>query len=78
MVSRSSTESEYRTMTQLVCELVWIYQLVIELGFDITTPTKLCVIIMQLSELHLSQYFMNGLNTLKSIAIIHARKYYKD
>ena len=40
-MSRLSVESEYRTMTQSVCELIWIYQLLIELGFEIITWTKL-------------------------------------
>ncbi|XP_022152743.1 uncharacterized protein LOC111020391 [Momordica charantia] len=41
VVSRSSAESEYRAMAQSVCELVWIHQLLTELGFGITTPIKL-------------------------------------
>lgn len=28
-------------MAKSSCELVWIYQLLVELEFDITTPTKL-------------------------------------
>ncbi|XP_038880011.1 uncharacterized mitochondrial protein AtMg00810-like [Benincasa hispida] len=41
VVSRSSAKSEYRAMAQSVCELIWIYQLLVELRFEITTPTKL-------------------------------------
>lgn len=41
VVSRSSAESEYRAMAQSVCEIVWIHQLLSEIGFSITVPAKL-------------------------------------
>ncbi|KAL0534562.1 hypothetical protein IC582_028853 [Cucumis melo] len=41
VVSRSSVESEYKVMAQSVCEIVWIHQLLSEIGFSITVPTKL-------------------------------------
>ncbi|XP_065861932.1 uncharacterized mitochondrial protein AtMg00810-like isoform X3 [Euphorbia lathyris] len=41
VVSRSSAESEYRAMSQSVCEIMWIRHLLFELGFDVTTPAKL-------------------------------------
>ena len=41
VVSRSSAESEYRAMAQSVCEIVWIYQLLSEMGFNVTVPAKL-------------------------------------
>ena len=41
VVSRSSAQSEYRAMTQSVCEIVWIYQLLSEIGFSVTVPAKL-------------------------------------
>ncbi|CAM8937083.1 unnamed protein product [Rhodiola kirilowii] len=41
VISRSSAESEYRAMSQSVCEIVWIRQLLSEIGFKITTPAKL-------------------------------------
>ena len=41
VVSRSSAESEYRAMAQGTCEIMWIHQLLTELGFDITLPAKL-------------------------------------
>ncbi|KAA0050691.1 putative Polyprotein [Cucumis melo var. makuwa] len=40
VVSRSSAELEYRAMTQSVCEIVWIHQLLSEIGFSITVPAK--------------------------------------
>ena len=41
VVSRSSAESEYRAMAQSVCEVMWIYQLLNEVGFNMSLPTKL-------------------------------------
>ena len=39
--SRSSVMSEYRAMTQSVCEIVWIHQLLSEIAFNITVSAKL-------------------------------------
>ena len=41
VVSRSSAESEYRAMTQSVCEVMWIHQLLSELGLKVSMPAKL-------------------------------------
>ena len=41
VVSRSSAESEYRAMTQFVCEIIWIRQLLMEVGIKTSVPTKL-------------------------------------
>src|SRR5262249_11440018 len=41
VVSRSSAESEYRAMTQFVCELMWIYKLLSEVGLKVSIPAKL-------------------------------------
>lgn len=41
VVSRSSAEAEYRAMAQSVCEVVWVHQLLSEVGFQTTLPTKL-------------------------------------
>ena len=41
VVSRSSAESEYRAMAQAVCELMWVYQLLSEVGFKVSMPAKL-------------------------------------
>ncbi|TYK29397.1 Retrovirus-related Pol polyprotein from transposon TNT 1-94 [Cucumis melo var. makuwa] len=41
VVSCSSAKSEYRAMAQSVCEIVWIHQLLSEIGFSITVPVKL-------------------------------------
>ena len=41
VVSHSSVKSEYRTMAQSVCEIVWIHQLLFEIGFNITVSAKL-------------------------------------
>ena len=41
VVSRSSAESEYKAMAQSVCETIWIYQLLTEVGFMATLLAKL-------------------------------------
>ena len=41
VVSRSSAESEYRAMTQSVCEIMWISQLLMEVGIKTSIPAKL-------------------------------------
>lgn len=41
MVSRSSTEAEYRSVALATCELIWINQLLRDLLVTITGPAKL-------------------------------------
>ena len=41
MVSRSSTEAEYRSMAHATCELLWFQQLLTFLGVHVTTQAKL-------------------------------------
>ena len=41
VVSRSSAKSEYQAMAQSVCEIMWIRQLLIEVGIETSLPTKL-------------------------------------
>ena len=41
VVSRSSAESEYRAMAQATCEVVWIQQLLRELGLKTSLPAML-------------------------------------
>jgi hypothetical protein len=40
-VSKSSTESEYRAMSQACSEIIWLHGLLAELGFQQCTPTPL-------------------------------------
>ena len=39
--SRSSAESENRVMTQFVCEIMWLHQLLMEVGIKTPVPAKL-------------------------------------
>ena len=41
VVSRSSADSEYRAMTQFVCEIIWLHQLLMGVDIEIPVPTKL-------------------------------------
>ena len=41
VVSWYSVESEYKFMAQSICEIMWIRQLLIEVGIETLVPTKL-------------------------------------
>ena len=41
VVSRSSAQSEYKAVTQFVCEIMWISQLSMEVGIKTSIPAKL-------------------------------------
>ena len=41
VVSQSSTEFEYRVMAQSVCEIMWLQQLLMEIGIETPLPAKL-------------------------------------
>lgn len=41
VVSRSSTESEYRSLAHATCELIWLRQLLKDLHITVTSPAKL-------------------------------------
>ena len=41
VVSQSSAESEYRVMTQSACEIMWLHQLLPEVGIKTSVLTKL-------------------------------------
>ena len=41
VVSRSSVESKYKAMTQSVCEIMWLHQLLMEVGIETLVPAKL-------------------------------------
>ena len=41
VVSRSSAEFEYRAMTQSTCEIMWLHQLLTEVGIKTSVPAKL-------------------------------------
>ena len=41
VVSRSSAKSEYKAMTQSVCEIMWLHQLLMEVGIKTPVLAKL-------------------------------------
>jgi hypothetical protein len=41
IVARSSAEAEYRVMTSTASEIVWIKQLLMDIGIEIQTPIKI-------------------------------------
>ncbi|KAG7577546.1 Reverse transcriptase RNA-dependent DNA polymerase [Arabidopsis thaliana x Arabidopsis arenosa] len=41
VVSRSSTESEYRSLAQATCEIIWLQQLLKDLHITVSCPAKL-------------------------------------
>jgi hypothetical protein len=41
VVTRSSAEAEYRIMTSTLCELIWLKNLLANLGFHNNTPMAL-------------------------------------
>ena len=41
IVFRSTAESKYRAMAQSVCEIMWLHQLLMEVGIKPPVPTKL-------------------------------------
>ena len=43
IVFRSCAEFEYRAMTHSVCEIMWLHQLLVEVGIETPVPTKTLV-----------------------------------
>ncbi|CAA7015607.1 unnamed protein product [Microthlaspi erraticum] len=41
VVSRNSTEAEYRSLAQATCEMIWLQQLLRDLHITVTSPAKL-------------------------------------
>ena len=41
VISRSNAKSEYRAMTQSVCEIMWLHQLLMKVGIETPVRAKL-------------------------------------
>ena len=64
VVSRSSAEYEYRAMTQFICEIMWLHQLLMEVGIKTPIPSKLWC--DNQAALHIaSPVFHDEISTLK-------------
>ena len=77
VASRSSVESEYRAMAQAVCEIMWLHQLLIELGFNTTIPTKLWCDNQVALHIASSPVFHECTKHMKLIVILFKKKYNK-
>ena len=64
-VSRSSTETEYRAMAHMACEIVWLKNLQMELGFR-----QLGLMSMHCETLRRILYYMKEPNTLIMTVIL--------
>ena len=67
VVARSSVEAEYRAMTSVTCELIWLKHLLQELRFRKDEQMKLICDNQAASTLHPTRSFMRGPNILKWI-----------
>ena len=65
VVSWSSVESEYRAMTQFICKIMWIHQLLMEVGIKTLVPTKLWYDNQIVMHIALTWYFMIKSNILR-------------
>ena len=63
MVPLSSAESDYKVMSQSMCEIMWLYQLLVEAGIKTSVPTKLWC--DNQATLHTNHVSMNELSTLR-------------
>ena len=52
-------------MAQSICEIMWIRQLLIEVGIDTSVPAKLWCDNEAAMHIASNQYFMNEPNTLR-------------
>ncbi|RVW98450.1 Retrovirus-related Pol polyprotein from transposon RE1 [Vitis vinifera] len=75
VVSRSSAESEYRAMSQATCEIIWIHQLLCEVGMKSQCQQSFGVTIKPLFILLRTQSIMKEPNTLRSIVTSFFVKY---
>ena len=75
VVSRSSAESKYRAMAQSVCEIMWLHQLLMEVGIKTVVPAKLWCYNQAAFILPRILYSMNELSILKLTATSFVKKY---
>lgn len=48
VLSQSSAKSEYRVISQSMCEIMWIHHMLAEIGMEHSSPTNFVLIIMSL------------------------------
>ncbi|RVW48158.1 Retrovirus-related Pol polyprotein from transposon RE1 [Vitis vinifera] len=65
VVARSSAEAEYRAMAAASCEMVWLKNLLTDLGFSPTSPMKLFCDNQALCTSPPILFFMKEQNILK-------------
>ena len=62
VVSRSGTETEYRSLAMVTCELIWLQQILRDLFVTVTGPAKLYLITNPPFTLQLIRSSTNGQN----------------
>ena len=75
VVSRSSAESEYRAMTHSVYEIMWLHQLLMEVGIKTVVLAKLWCANQAALHIALNPVFHERTKQLRLIAISFVRKY---
>lgn len=70
MVSKSSTEPDYGSMSSASSEIVWLQRLLRELGVPVLRPTPLYADSTNVIRIATNPVSMKGLSTLKLTVIL--------